>query len=138
MRVFSSAIRLNSQKKSEELRITDQVEAVVKESGVTEGSVLVFTGHTTAAIHLNNADHELEKDFHDFLNALIPNKPNYRHNKGEYGRNADAHIKSVVIGNSVTLPITRGRLALGQWQSVYFSEFDGPRSRLVSVKVTGK
>jgi secondary thiamine-phosphate synthase enzyme len=138
MKVFSSTIRLTSQKKQEELRITDQVEAVVKESGIVEGSVLVFTGHTTASIHLNNADHELEKDFHEFLNSLVPNKPEYRHNKGEYGRNADAHIKAVLIGESVTIPITRGRIALGQWQTLYFSEFDGPRSRLVSVKVFGK
>ncbi|MCK5236832.1 MAG: secondary thiamine-phosphate synthase enzyme YjbQ [Deltaproteobacteria bacterium] len=137
MKVFSSTIRLNSKEKTEELRITDQVEAVIMQSGVEEGSVLVFTGHTTASIHLNNADHELEKDFHDFLNERIPNKPSYKHNKGEYGRNADAHLKAVIVGNSVTVPITRGRIALGQWQMIYFSEFDGPRSRLVSVKVTG-
>jgi len=138
MRTFSSAIRLNSDEKKTEINITDQVEAVIKESSIQEGTALVFTGHTTASIHLNNADKDLEQDFHDFLDDLVPNKDSYRHNKGEYGMNADAHFKSLLIGNSVTVPVTKGRLALGQWQAVYFSEFDGPRSRLISVKVTGK
>ena len=138
MKVFSSTIRLTTTDKLEEVRITDKVEALVRESGVEEGTVLVSTGHTTAAIHLNNADKDLEADFQDFLTEFIPNKTTYRHNKGEYGRNADAHFKSIFVGNGLTLPITKGRISLGQWQLIYFSEFDGPRSRLVSVKVIGK
>ncbi|VAV82309.1 UPF0047 protein Bsu YugU [hydrothermal vent metagenome] len=138
MRTFSSAIRLTTTDKKTEVKITDQVEAVINESGIQEGTILIFTGHTTASIHLNNADKDLERDFHDFLDELIPNKDSYRHNKGDYGMNADAHFKSLIIGNSVTVPVSKGRLALGQWQAVYFSEFDGPRNRLISVKVTGK
>ncbi|MCK4739372.1 MAG: secondary thiamine-phosphate synthase enzyme YjbQ [Deltaproteobacteria bacterium] len=138
MKIFSSTIRLNSKNKQEEIRITDQVQAILAESEITEGTAFIFTGHTTTALHLNNTDSALEKDFHEFLNNLVPNNENYKHNKGEYGRNADAHLKSVLIGNAVTVPITRGRLALGQWQTIYFSEFDGPRARLVSVKITGK
>lgn len=138
MKVFTGAIRVKSNAKTEEVNITNQVEAVILESNVQEGMALVFTGHTTASIHLNNADKDLEEDFHNFLKELIPNKPTYKHNKGDYGRNADAHLKSVFAGNSVTVPITKGRLALGQWQAVYFSEFDGPRSRLISIKVFGR
>jgi len=137
MKAFTSAVRIRTQAKTEEVNITNQVEAVILESGIQEGMALVFTGHTTASLHLNNADRDLEKDFHDLLNELVPNKPTFRHNKGEYGRNADAHLKSLLVGNSVTLPVTKGRLALGQWQVIYFSEFDGPRSRLVSVKIFG-
>lgn len=137
MKAFTDTIRLQTRNKTEEIKITDMVEAVVFESGIKEGTVLVFTGHTTASIHLNNEDPELEKDFHDFLNDLIPNKASYRHNKGEYGRNADAHFKSLLVGNGVTVPVTGGRLGLGQWQAIYLSEFDGPRTRLISVKVTG-
>lgn len=138
MKVFSSAVRLNTTKKKEEIKITDQVEAVLLESGVLDGIITVFTGHTTASVHLNNADKDLEADLHDFLDELIPNKPTYRHNKGDYGKNADAHFKSLFTGNSVTVPVTRGRLGLGQWQAIYFSEFDGPRGRLISVKVVGR
>lgn len=137
MKAFTSAVRIRTKAKAEEVNITNQVEAVILESGIQEGMALVFTGHTTASVHLNNADRDLEQDFHDLLNELVPNKPTFRHNKGDYGRNADAHLKSLLIGNSVTIPITKGRLALGQWQVIYFSEFDGPRSRLVSVKVFG-
>jgi len=137
MKAFTSAVRIRTQAKTEEVNITNQVEAVILESGIQEGMALVFTGHTTASIHLNNADRDLEHDFHELLNELVPNKPTFLHNKGEYGRNADAHLKSLLTGNSVTVPVTKGRLALGQWQVIYFSEFDGPRSRLVSVKVFG-
>ncbi|MFQ5735711.1 MAG: secondary thiamine-phosphate synthase enzyme YjbQ [Thermodesulfobacteriota bacterium] len=137
MKVFTSAIRIRSNAKAEEVNITNQVEAVVLESNIYEGMALVFTGHTTASIHLNNADRDLEDDFHNFLNELLPNKPSYKHNKGEYGRNADAHLKSLLVGNSVMVPVTKGRIVLGQWQAIYFSEFDGPRSRLISIKVTG-
>ena len=137
MKVFTSAIRFQTLNKTEEKNITNQVEAVVIESGIKEGMAVVFTGHTTGAVHLNNNDPDLEKDFHDFLDELIPNKPTYRHNTGEYGRNADAHFKSLMVGNSVVIPVTKGKLSLGQWQALYFSEFDGPRSRLVSIKVIG-
>ncbi len=138
MKVFTGAIRVKSNAKTEEVNITNQVEAVILESSILEGMALVFTGHTTASIHLNNADKDLEEDFHNFLKEIIPNKPSYKHNKGDYGRNADAHLKSLFVGNSVTVPITKGRLALGQWQAIYFSEFDGPRSRLISIKVFGR
>lgn len=137
MKVFASAIRVKSGAKTEEVNITNQVEAVITESGIHEGMALVFTGHTTASIHLNNADRDLEEDFHNFLKEMVPNKPEYKHNKGDYGRNADAHLKSLLVGNSVTIPVTKGRLSLGQWQAVYFSEFDGPRKRLISIKVFG-
>ncbi len=137
MKVFTSAIRLKTGAKTEEVNITNQVEAILFDSGIYDGIALVSTGHTTASIHLNNADRDLEDDFHGLLSSLVPNDPGFKHNKGEYGRNADAHLKSLIIGNSVTIPVSRGRLSLGQWQAIYFSEFDGPRSRLISVKVMG-
>jgi secondary thiamine-phosphate synthase enzyme len=138
LKVFTNSIRLTTAEKTGETNITDRVEAILFESKILEGSVLVSTGHTTASIHLNNADSGLEEDLHTILNALVPNKPEFKHNKGDYGRNADAHIKSVLIGTSVTVPVSKGRLALGQWQAIYFSEFDGPRKRLINVKVSGE
>ncbi len=138
MKVFTSAIRLKTTEKTGEVNITPEVEAVIHESGIAEGMALIFTGHTTASIHLNNADAGLERDLHMFLDGLIPNRPDYKHNKGEYGKNADAHLKSLMVGNSVTIPLSKGRLVLGQWQALYFSEFDGPRARLISVKVMGE
>ncbi len=138
MKVFTSAIRLKTTEKTVEVNITPEVEAVIHESGIAEGMALIFTGHTTASIHLNNADARLELDLHKFLDGLIPNRPDYKHNKGDYGKNADAHLKSLMVGNSVSIPLSKGRLVLGQWQALYFSEFDGPRDRLISVKVMGE
>lgn len=138
LKVFTNSIRLSTSEKTGETNITELVEAILLESEIIEGSVLISTGHTTASIHLNNADSGLEDDLHSILNDLVPNKPEFKHNKGDYGRNADAHIKCVLLGNSVMVPVTKGRLALGQWQAIYFSEFDGPRKRLISVKVSGE
>jgi secondary thiamine-phosphate synthase enzyme len=138
MKVYTNSIRLTTTEKTGETNITEMAESILLESGISNGIALINTGHTTASIHLNNADEGLESDLHNLLNDLVPNKPEFKHNKGDYGRNADAHIKSVLIGNSVTIPVTNGRLALGQWQAIYFSEFDGPRKRLISVKITGE
>ncbi len=137
MKVYTNSIRLDTVGKTGEVNITTHVEGLVYESGIAEGMALICTGHTTASVHLNNADTALEDDLHRLLNKLVPKNPKYKHNKGEYGANADAHIKSLIIGNSVTVPVTKGRLVLGQWQAIYFSEFDGPRSRLISIKVVG-
>jgi secondary thiamine-phosphate synthase enzyme len=137
VKAYTNAIRLDTADKHGEVNITTHVEGLVYESGIVEGMALIFTGHTTASVHLNNADTALEEDLHGLLDKLVPKSREYKHNKGEYGKNADAHIKSLMLGNSVTVPVTKGRLALGQWQAIYFSEFDGPRSRLISVKVLG-
>ncbi|MBI5893221.1 MAG: YjbQ family protein [Deltaproteobacteria bacterium] len=138
MNVFSDTIRIATSQKTEDINITDMVGAVVYESKIKEGSAVVFTGHTTAGIHLNNNDPELAIDFHDLLNELVPNKKSFRHNKGDYGKNADAHIKTVLMGNSVAIPVSNNKLQIGQWQAVYLSEFDGPRNRVITVKIIGK
>ncbi len=138
MRIFERVIEIETTERLQEVKIRDVVEAVLYESGIKEGLLTLFTGHTTAAIHLGNEDEDLEKDFHDFLNQWIPNKPTYRHNRGDYGRNADAHFKSTLVGNSVTLPVREGRIVLGKWQTIYFSEFHGPRKREFVVKIIGE
>ncbi len=137
MKVFNRFIELETKKRQEEVNIKELVEAILFESGVSEGLITVFTGHTTAGVHLSNEDRALEQDFHDFLNESIPDKASYRHDRGDFGRNATAHFKSVLVGNSVTLPVTKGKIMFGKWQTLYFSEFDGPRRREVFVKVIG-
>ena len=138
MNVFSDTIRITTTHKTEDISITDIVESVIFESKIKEGSAVIFTGHTTAGIHLNNNDPDIAEDLHGLLNELISNKKGFKHDKGDYGRNADAHIKSVLVGNSVTIPVMNNKLALGQWQGIYLSEFDGPRNRVIVVRVIGK
>jgi secondary thiamine-phosphate synthase enzyme len=110
------------------------VDEAVREMGVTEGVCCVFVPHTTAAVTINeNADPDVQRDILSHLAKLMPLEAGYRHSEG----NSDAHIKSVLTGQSVLLPISGGRVQRGTWQSVFFCEFDGPRAREVWISVVG-
>ena len=113
--------------------ITGQVQKAVRDSGVSEGTALVFVPHTTAAVTINeNADPDVLHDLRLALAALVPKLP-YRHGEG----NSPAHLKSSLFGCSQLVPIVGGKLALGTWQGIYFCEFDGPRRRNFQVVVQG-
>ncbi len=115
------------------LDITGQVQKAVRDSGVSEGTALVFVPHTTAAVTINeNADPDVLHDLRLALAALVPKLP-YRHGEG----NSPAHLKSSLFGCSQLVPIVGGKLALGTWQGIYFCEFDGPRRRNFQVVVQG-
>ena len=114
--------------------ITFKVEEVVNKSGIKSGLCCVFVPHTTAAITINeNADPHVVKDVVMELNKIVPFNDNYSHAEG----NSAAHIKSSLTGCSREVIIEQGKLQLGTWQSLFFCEFDGPRSRKVWVKVLG-
>lgn len=105
---------------------------ILKESGVKEGMMVVFIPHTTAGVTINeNADPDVKTDLKKALNDTFPNHDYFIHGEG----NSDGHMKSSLVGASETLLIQDGRLVLGTWQSVYFTEFDGPRTRKVFVKL---
>jgi secondary thiamine-phosphate synthase enzyme len=111
--------------------ITDQVAGEVGQIGVGEGAVVVFCPHTTAGVYVNEgADPDVGRDLLDGLAALAPQDRSWRHAEG----NSPAHLKAVMTGCSVTVPIVAGRLALGQWQRIFLAEFDGPRTRRVQVQ----
>jgi secondary thiamine-phosphate synthase enzyme len=113
--------------------ITDRVAEMVTESGLREGSCHVFVPHTTAAVTINeNADPDVPHDMLAALERLIPFSDGYRHSEG----NSAAHIKASLFGPSQTVFIEEGRLLPGTWQSLFFCEFDGPRTRKVLVKLT--
>jgi len=112
--------------------ITEAVQAVVDRLGVREGLCAVFVPHTTAGLTLNeNWDPDVQHDILLTLNDLVRPDPRHRHSEG----NSPAHIKAALMGNSLTLIISGGKLQLGAWQGVYLAEFDGPRRRQVWVKV---
>lgn len=114
------------------VEVTGQVQSIVKASRVQEGLCVVFVPHTTAGVTVNeNADRSVCDDIESTLSALIPRDGRYRHVEG----NADAHVKSVLVGQSTCIPISGGWLALGTWQGVFVCEFDGPRTRTVLVKI---
>lgn len=116
--------------------ITAQVAEAVTESGINEGTAMVFCPHTTAAITINeNADPDVPHDILLTLEALIPqHRDGYRHAEG----NSDAHVKSSLLGSSERVMIHDGQLRLGTWQAVFFCEFDGPRTRTVYIQITGQ
>jgi secondary thiamine-phosphate synthase enzyme len=112
--------------------ITDRVRTFLRESRIKNGICHVFVPHTTAAVTINeNADPDVPRDIITSLDKLIPLNDHYRHMEG----NAAAHIKSSLLGSSQTVFIENGDLVLGTWQSIFFCEFDGPRTRKVYVKL---
>ena len=118
--------------KEEMVDITEDVRRAVTSCGVTEGVCFVHIPHTTAAVTINeNADPDVRADIIKGMKIIVPEDIGYQHAEG----NSPAHIKSSMVGNSVTVFISGGRLVLGTWQGIYFCEFDGPRTRRVEVKV---
>ncbi|OPY56030.1 MAG: hypothetical protein A4E51_00594 [Methanosaeta sp. PtaU1.Bin055] len=113
--------------------ITRQVNDAVRESGVAEGICLVYTLHTTTGIIINEAESGFVADLLRRLASLAPPRDGYLHDRID--DNAHAHLQSVLLGNSRTIPVEEGCLALGTWQRVLFVELDGPRRRSVLIKV---
>lgn len=125
-------INVRSSQRSEFIDITEKINEILKESGIVSGICYVYVPHTTAAVTINEgADPSVHRDIQHALTRLVPQETNYSHREG----NADAHIKSSIIGTSQLVIIDEGRLVLGTWQAVYFCEFDGPRHRRVTLKL---
>lgn len=112
--------------------ITIEVEKSLQEDGIQTGIALISTLHTTTGLTVNEADPALMQDMLNLLEKLAPESGEYLHDHGE--RNAHAHLRAALIGNSVTVPVMQGRLSLGTWQRIIFFEFDGPRRRRIQVK----
>lgn len=114
--------------------ITREVQEAVGRLGLSDGAVLVYCPHTTAAITINeSADPDVARDITAKLDRLVPRDEGYRHSEG----NSDAHVKSTLVGCSETVLVESGSLVLGTWQGVFFCEFDGPRTRKVVVGALG-
>jgi len=112
--------------------ISAQVKQFIKESKVQDGIILVYTPHTTAGITINeNADPSVMSDITNFISKKIPHEEYFRHYEG----NSPSHIMSSLFSASETLIINNGEIILGQWQGIYFCEFDGPRTRNIFLKI---
>lgn len=125
-----TTLTIRTQSRCEMLDITERIAEKVRESGIREGLCRVFIPHTTAAVTINeNADPDVPLDILAALDGIVPLSGHYRHTEG----NSAAHIKASLFGASQTVFIEDGRLVLGTWQSLFFCEFDGPRTRKVLV-----
>ncbi len=124
-------IEITTRSRTQALDVTAEVQDVVTRAGLKSGVAVVCSVHTTAGVTVNeNADPDVMADFLEALDRLVPRNGPYAHSEG----NSDAHVKSALIGHSVSLPVEEGKLRLGTWQAVYFCEFDGPRRRRVIVQ----
>jgi len=124
------SVRTNS--RVDLIDITDRIQTSVSKNKIKDGICFVFCPHTTAGLTINeNADPQVKRDIINTLNKIVPENAGYAHSEG----NADSHVKSSILGSSLTIFIEDGQLALGTWQGIYFCESDGPRSREVWIKI---
>ncbi|MDR3355852.1 MAG: secondary thiamine-phosphate synthase enzyme YjbQ [Spirochaetaceae bacterium] len=130
-----STFTIQTRARNEWLNITASVQKIIAASGVNEGICVVFVPHTTAAVTVNeNADPDVPRDMLTALEAISPDRADFRHAEG----NSAAHAKTSLVGPSVTLIVSGVRPLLGTWQGIWFTEFDGPRTRTVHVRVLGE
>ena len=125
-------VSVRSSRHTELRDITNEIEKIVRDSGCAHGVCHLYVPHTTAGILINEGDDPaVARDIETVLDRLIPHQGEYKHAEG----NSDSHIKAALIGSSETVWIEDGHLSLGRWQSIFFAEFDGPRSRELRVKI---
>lgn len=143
----------NTQNRREFVRITGDVRSAVRESGVSEGMVLVSAMHITAGVWVNDDEPGIQQDAIEWLDKvappswkepandvardLLPDPGDYRHHRGGED-NGDAHLKNLLVHHQVIIPITQGDLDLGPWQAVFYAEFDGRRNKRLVIKVMGE
>ncbi|MCH2693381.1 MAG: secondary thiamine-phosphate synthase enzyme YjbQ [Acidobacteriia bacterium] len=139
MQSFRKELWLEISSRSGFVNITPKIELFLKETGITEGLVLVNAMHITASVFINDDEPGLHYDYENWLEKVAPHQPikHYRHNDtGE--DNADAHLKRQIMGREVVVAITEGRLDFGPWEQIFYGEFDGHRKKRVLVKIIGQ
>ena len=142
MKVFSTAFTLAGEGRIEILDISKQVCEAIQEFPVSAGIALVNTLHTTCALFVNEFQSALMHDLLGLAERLVPERGGFRHDDPRYSDcergNAHAHLRTALLGRSITVGISNGELVLGRFQSVIFAEFDGPRKREITVQVIGE
>ncbi|MBS7288826.1 MAG: secondary thiamine-phosphate synthase enzyme YjbQ [Candidatus Freyarchaeota archaeon] len=128
-------MEVRSGKRVEVRDITREVQARLEEAGIVDGVLFLFSLHTTNALTLNEGEPGLMEDLKRWVEEAFA-RPDYQHDRID--RNAAAHVAASITGNSLTLPVEEGRIALGAWQRILHLELDGPRTRTLIVKVIGK
>ena len=126
---------MNTRRAREFVNITEKVRDVVRSSGIAEGLALVSSMHITAAVYVNDNEAGLIGDIERWADRLAPPGDYAHHRTGE--TNGDAHLKNLLLGHQVVLPVSHGDLDLGPWEQVFYAEFDGQRAKRVVVKVVG-
>jgi secondary thiamine-phosphate synthase enzyme len=130
MDIMMKKLQLSTSKRNQMVDITKDIDRFIRDEKIIEGSVIVYVPHTTAGITINEgADPSVQQDIIETLEKLISPHASYHHSEG----NSDAHIKTSLLGSSVTILVSEGKMVLGTWQHIFFYEGDGPRQRTVYI-----
>ena len=139
--VASSMIKFETRERLELHNLTEQVREFVKGSGIRDGQIIVASMHTTCAVFINEWQDALLFDIQTHLEDIVSRGGYYRHNDPEWSdcdrENADSHLRTLVLGTHLVLPVADSELVLGEWQSVILAELDGPRERNIRLQIMG-
>lgn len=146
MKIYTKLIQLETKKRFEIKDITKEVKTIISNSGVKEGFVNIFSKHTTLSIKINENEKLLLEDIQTFMNKIAPRNKKYNHNKIELRpecdsneqKNADGHLKSLILETSAIIPLIKSNLCLGKWQNILAIETSGPRAREIAVQAIGE
>ena len=139
MKSFTEYLSFKTKSKKEFVNITSDVEKLIQKSSIKEGICLVNAMHITASVFINDNESGLHHDYDKWLEELAPHEPIDQYHHNDTGEdNADAHLKRQVMGREVVIAITDGQLDFGPWESIFYGEFDGQRTKRVLVKIIGE
>ena len=140
-KVFNRIVDWITNDRLQLLNITDRINEIVRKSGIRDGLVHLQSLHTTSAVFINEWQDALLHDVRGFFEQIVDRNSYYRHNDPKYSdcerRNADSHLRGMIMGQTLCLQVRNATVLLGTWQSIIFAEFDGPRSRSLAVQVSG-
>jgi len=140
-KMFNRIVDWITSERTQLINVTDRINDIVRKSGIRDGIVHLQSLHTTTAVFINEWQDALLHDVKHFLEELIRREHAWRHNDPNYSdcerQNADSHLRGMIMGQSLCLQVRNSVVLLGTWQSIILAEFDGPRSRSVSIQVSG-
>lgn len=131
--MYRKVFEVKTSERLEVIDISSAIDSIVAGSSVKAGLVNVFSKHSTSGIVINENESGLVEDFKNLLKKIVQNDAGYNHDRID--NNADSHLRSLLLGNCVSVPVENGRMDLGTWQSIFFIELDGPRTRNITVTV---
>ena len=137
MKRYVRKIEINTKKPNEFVDITDRINSIIKESGIKDGMVFVNSIHNTATVLIQENDSTIFQDMKELFDRILPPNKKYHHDY-EGGINATAHLKTNLVGQTISLPLYSGKLVLGTWQRVFFVEWFEPRRRSVLITIMGE
>ncbi|MBN2190744.1 MAG: YjbQ family protein [Candidatus Aureabacteria bacterium] len=138
MKTFRKEFKVITERREQALDITEKVDEALRESGISEGLCVVNSLHTSSGIIISDSDMLLNEDMSGILAGIVPQKDSYLHNDNDFKKNASAHLKAMIMGLGVTIPVSSSRLDLGTYQTIYYLEYDGKREKTFLVKCFGE